>query len=211
MAFGGGGSSSSELTAHTHNESLAGDGGQLSQTLTDMNGVTLYSEITDNSAAVAANTAAIAVNTAAIAAGIVPTGSILMWSGAVATIPAGWNICDGTNGTVNLTNKFVRSGTSVGTTGGADTITLTGAQSGLVSHSHSSSVSDGGHTHTVLGGGSSGQPGFSQSSSYGGSGVSTTSSTTGIGVSVNSVSASDASSSHDNMPSYYELAYIQKV
>lgn len=68
MAFGGGSSGSAALTAHTHNETLAGDGGQLSQTLTDMNGVTLYSEITDNSAAVAANTANIATNTAAIAA-----------------------------------------------------------------------------------------------------------------------------------------------
>jgi len=68
MAFGGGSSGSAALTAHTHNQTLAGDGGQLSQTLTDMNGVTLYSEITDNSAAVAANTANIATNTAAIAA-----------------------------------------------------------------------------------------------------------------------------------------------
>jgi hypothetical protein len=66
MAFGGGSSGSAALTAHTHNQALAGDGGQLSQTLTDMNGVTLYSEITDNSAAVAANTANIATNTAAI-------------------------------------------------------------------------------------------------------------------------------------------------
>ena len=44
MAFGG--SQSSVTLPHTHNQSLAGDGGQLSQTLTDMNGVTLYSLIT---------------------------------------------------------------------------------------------------------------------------------------------------------------------
>tara|TARA_R110000787_G_scaffold7095_2_gene24469 strand:+ start:166 stop:1026 length:861 start_codon:yes stop_codon:yes gene_type:complete len=68
MAFGGGSSGSAALTAHTHNQALAGDGGQLSQTLTDMNGVVLYSEITDNSAAVAANTVNITANTAAIAA-----------------------------------------------------------------------------------------------------------------------------------------------
>ena len=45
MAFGGGSSGSAALTAHTHNQTLAGDGGQLSETLTDMNGVTLYSLI----------------------------------------------------------------------------------------------------------------------------------------------------------------------
>jgi hypothetical protein len=58
LGFGGGGVS--KLTAHTHNSGLAGDGGDLSETLTDMNGVALYSLITDNAAAVAANTAAIA-------------------------------------------------------------------------------------------------------------------------------------------------------
>mgnify|MGYP003627899590 CR=1 FL=1 len=66
--FSGGGSSSPETLAHTHNQALANDGGDLSETLTDMNGVPLYSLITDNSAAVAANTANIAINTAAIAA-----------------------------------------------------------------------------------------------------------------------------------------------
>lgn len=44
MSFGG--SSSSVTLPHTHNQALAGDGGQLSQALTDMNGVTLYSLIT---------------------------------------------------------------------------------------------------------------------------------------------------------------------
>tara|TARA_R110000824_G_scaffold393198_1_gene592049 strand:+ start:71 stop:700 length:630 start_codon:yes stop_codon:yes gene_type:complete len=209
MAFGGGGSSSSELTAHTHNESLAGDGGQLSQTLTDMNGVTLYSEITDNSAAVAANTAAIAVNTAAIAAiDLVPTGAIIMWSGSVVSIPAGWNICDGTNGTINLGNKFIRSGTSIGTTGGADTVTLTGAESGLKSHSHG--ISDPGHSHTFNGSGSQYSPyNYARMANDSNSSGSVNSATTGI--SVSSVAASDASSAHQNMPAYYELAYIQKI
>ena len=44
MSFGG--SSASVTLPHPHNQTLAGDGGQLSQTLTDMNGVTLYSLIT---------------------------------------------------------------------------------------------------------------------------------------------------------------------
>ena len=48
MAFGGGSSGSAALTAHTHNQTLAGDGGDLSETLTDMNGVSLFSLIEDN-------------------------------------------------------------------------------------------------------------------------------------------------------------------
>ena len=66
--FSGGGSSTPETLAHTHNQALANDGGDLSETLTDMNGVALYSLITDNSAAVAANTVNITTNAAAIAA-----------------------------------------------------------------------------------------------------------------------------------------------
>tara|TARA_R110002051_G_scaffold45707_1_gene92230 strand:- start:389 stop:1249 length:861 start_codon:yes stop_codon:yes gene_type:complete len=62
LAFGGGGSSTPETLAHTHSAVLSGDGGDLSETLTDMNGVPLYSLITDNSAAVAANTVNIATN-----------------------------------------------------------------------------------------------------------------------------------------------------
>ena len=84
MAFGGGGSTTPETLAHTHNQALAGDGGDLSETLTDMNGVALYSLITDNSAAVAVNTAAIA------AINPVPSGLIAVWEGSVASIPAGW-------------------------------------------------------------------------------------------------------------------------
>lgn len=64
MSFGG--NSSSFTLPHSHNNSLANDGGALSQTLTFMGGVTLYSLITDNTAAVAANTAAIATNATAI-------------------------------------------------------------------------------------------------------------------------------------------------
>jgi hypothetical protein len=39
--------------------------------------------------------------------GAVPVGAIILWSGAVSDIPERWQICDGTNGTPNLTAKFV--------------------------------------------------------------------------------------------------------
>lgn len=39
--------------------------------------------------------------------GILPSGIIVMWSGTIASIPANWYLCDGTNGTPNLTDRFV--------------------------------------------------------------------------------------------------------
>lgn len=32
---------------------------------------------------------------------------IVLWSGAIVDIPAGWALCDGNNGTPNLQDKFV--------------------------------------------------------------------------------------------------------
>ncbi len=38
-----------------------------------------------------------------------PAGGIIMWSGTIASIPAGWGLCDGSNGTPDLTDKFIIS------------------------------------------------------------------------------------------------------
>jgi hypothetical protein len=38
-----------------------------------------------------------------------PTGGIIMWSGTIASIPAGWSLCNGANGTPDLTDKFIVS------------------------------------------------------------------------------------------------------
>jgi hypothetical protein len=43
-----------------------------------------------------------------IVAGGLPLGAIVMWSGLLADIPAGWQLCDGTNGTPDLRSNFVR-------------------------------------------------------------------------------------------------------
>lgn len=48
-----------------------------------------------------------------------PAGVIVMWSGSAATIPAGWSLCDGTNGTPDLRNRFVFGATNAGGTGGS--------------------------------------------------------------------------------------------
>lgn len=36
-----------------------------------------------------------------------PSGVIMMWSGSVASIPSGWVLCDGTNGTPDLRDRFI--------------------------------------------------------------------------------------------------------
>jgi hypothetical protein len=38
---------------------------------------------------------------------VMPSGGIILWSGSIATIPSGWYLCDGANGTPNLTNRFI--------------------------------------------------------------------------------------------------------
>ena len=73
---------------------------------------------------------------------VLPTGLILMWSGAAAAIPSGWVICDGNNSTPNLTDKFIKSAAAAGATGGSATTgahTLSTAE--MPSHSHSGGAS----------------------------------------------------------------------
>lgn len=36
-----------------------------------------------------------------------PSGLISMWKGSIATIPSGWKLCDGNNGTPDLRDKFI--------------------------------------------------------------------------------------------------------
>jgi len=49
-------------------------------------------------------------------------GTIKMWGGSLANIPPGWALCDGTSNAagsgIDLTDKFIRAGTGIGTTGG---------------------------------------------------------------------------------------------
>ena len=54
-----------------------------------------------------------------------------MWSGALVDIPAGWAICDGTNGTPDLRNQFI--------IGAGDTY-APGATGGSITHAHSAAA-----------------------------------------------------------------------
>ena len=83
----------------------------------------------------------------------VPVGGILMWSGIVATIPSGYALCDGSNGTPDLRGKFIigaGGSYSPAATGGAATVTL--VEANLPAHTHTctgATAAGGGHTHTA--------------------------------------------------------------
>ena len=162
-----------------------------------------------------------------------PAGLISLWSGALNAIPTGWSLCDGSNGTPNLTDKFIMgagSGYEVGDTGGsADAIVPT--------HTHpiSTTVTDEGHFHYTAVNSPSGpniNPTLSAETynsyqGYGGSGGyneayslqglnneanvgKTNDVTTGITVET-TITATGVSTANANLPPYYALAYIMKL
>ncbi|MGQ0739150.1 MAG: hypothetical protein ACT4OJ_08845 [Bacteroidota bacterium] len=139
--------------------------------------------------------------------GLVPKGLISMWSGLIAEIPTGWALCDGANGTPNLSGRFIAGYdagdadyNAIGDTGGAKTVTLIANQQGKLNAR--AMVDDiGGGTASViarleLGGIEISRNGGSNQSSWG-----------------SSIQAplSDAAASHENRPPYYTLAYIIKL
>lgn len=80
----------------------------------------------------------------------VPAGGIIMWSGLITAIPAGWALCNGVNGTPDLRNKFIMGANGVtsnpGDGGGNNLLAL--SASNLPSHNHS--ASGGSHTHSMV-------------------------------------------------------------
>jgi len=67
----------------------------------------------------------------------IPNGIITMWSGDITNVPDGWTLCDGTDGTPDLRNRFIAGAGdeyTVGQTGGEKEHQLT--ESEMPSHSH---------------------------------------------------------------------------
>lgn len=142
----------------------------------------------------------------------VPSGVIMMWSGSNNSIPSGFVLCNGSNGTPDLRNRFIvgsGSSYSTGNTGGANSVTLSISQMPSHNHSASSSVSDPGHSHSFKGATGSSGSGTSSRDSVPET-QQTGSSTTGISVST-SIGNTGGNSSHENRPPYYALAYIMKT
>jgi hypothetical protein len=83
----------------------------------------------------------------------IPKGGIIMWSGDVASIPAGWALCDGANGTPDLRGRFIAGAGVAGSTGNFYTPGDNGDGLINISHTHSitpnslSTNADGIHQH----------------------------------------------------------------
>lgn len=142
---------------------------------------------------------------------LIPTGIICMWSGSA--VPSGWHLCDGTDGTPDLRNRFIVGAGStynIGNVGGSDSVVLTENQ--MPSHTHETKMKSGDSphwrttgTHSVLGTyGHSGNGGLAipkRSSSYDDQTYDFKIETTFVG----------SNEAHENRPPYYALAYIMKI
>ena len=167
---------------------------------------------------------------------LVPRGTITMWSGAVAEVPAGWALCDGAahaapNGdsvsVPDLRGRFVMgagSGANPGATGGS--ATHSHVYTAVPLHGHG--ISDPGHRHWV-----SAAPvddrNFSRTNEAGvqqhgvaadatshnnnytsSAGMNSNYATTGITVN-NAGTSSPSTNASSTLPPYYEIAYIMKL
>jgi len=156
----------------------------------------------------------------------IPSGIVVMWSGSSVSIPLGWLLCNGSNGTPDLRDRFVIGAGStynVGTTGGSKDATL-------ISHSHGASVTEDAHKHFISAihldnkdfGGTGrtnyqhhglvadGDPETSgQNDPNKAAGSYTSSVTTGVTVSINSQGSGNGINA--NLPPYYALCYIMKT
>lgn len=147
----------------------------------------------------------------------IPAGLISMWSGSIGSIPSGWYLCDGSNGTPNLTDRFVIGAGltyAVNGTGGVSTNTLVEANIPAHTHTATSVVTDPSHSHgSTIGSGFISNGGSEQLA--GGNNLNfgrpSTTATASTGITVATTNASVGSgSSFTNIPPYYALAFIQK-
>jgi hypothetical protein len=157
-------------------------------------------------------------------AGAFPTGGIIMWSGSIASVPSGWALCDGSNGTPDLRNRFVVGAGStyaVAATGGsADAI--------AVSHTHTASTSAAGnHQHYTFNGSfysgsdiaSNTYPAWADGAGDQQYNIKGTGSvpdrgltnTAGNHTHTVTVNSTGSSGTNANLPPYYALAYIMKL
>ena len=84
--------------------------------------------------------------------GAVPVGTIILWYGDAGSVPAGWAVCDGDNGTPDMRGRFpVGAGNKYapGDTGGAASVTLTADQ--MPGHSHGYELRDDGNRDAASG------------------------------------------------------------
>ena len=151
-----------------------------------------------------ATTAFVTTAIAAATAALIPAGMIMIWSGSVGSVPSGWVLCNGSNSTPDLRDKFVvGAGNSyaVGGTGGS-------ANAIVVSHTHTATVTDPGHSHSYTISDYNCNQNSGQTQAGAALSGTTGSNTTGISV---GISTTGSSGNNANLPPYYALCYIMKT
>jgi len=151
---------------------------------------------------------------------LVPVGGIIMWTGT--EIPTGYQLCNGSNGTPDLRNKFIVAAdslTKTGTTSQSGTSPYDpgdvggSANATLVSHNHTatSSVTDPGHSHPYI----SSRLGAARNDSSLDDYIYQEAATTGpsfTGITVaTSISVEGSVATDKNLPPYYALAFIMRT
>lgn len=142
---------------------------------------------------------------------VVPIGTISPYAGVIADIPEGWFICDGANGTVNLTATFVYGiATEVGSGdkgGNKDSVTI--------SHFHTATFTGNAlaaHAHANWAGGAGAGSGSGGSSAFGicgngAGGINPAQLPTG-----SVTTTADGNDGTDrNLPSFAKLLFIQRI
>jgi hypothetical protein len=139
----------------------------------------------------------------------IPAGVITLWSGSIISVPTGWALCNGGNGTPDLRDRFIVGAGSiyaVNAVGGS-------ANAIVVDHTHTANsvVSDPGHSHgyTSPASTTSDATGFDTEIATTAA-ANTATATTGITVAT-TVNSTGSSATNANLPPYYALAYIMKL
>lgn len=138
--------------------------------------------------------------------GTVPVGGIIMWSGS--SVPSGWALCNGSNGTPDLRNRFVMGGvlSSRGQTGGANSKTL--ELKNIPAHRHWYTGDDNlGQAHDSAYGSST----WSESVVVGGYDASSSDSGNARVWKTSEQIADQKGQPFDNRPAYYVLAFIMRT
>ena len=136
----------------------------------------------------------------------IPAGIISIWYGSIGSVPTGWYLCDGSNGTPDLRDRFIigaGSTYSVGSTGGSTTRTLTTSE--MPSHTHAATVTDPGHNHSITATTFGGASGGAILVPFG----STTTGTSTTGITVSNA-ATGSGTAFNILNPYYALAYVMK-
>ena len=141
--------------------------------------------------------------------GTIPVGGIIMWSGAIATIPSGWALCNGSNGTPDLRNTFV-IGAHSDSSGAKTTVTGSATQSGgdkdavLIAHKHDIEVL------TDAGGGSPNGT-VDQNPTAGRATQQSPNSISLTGIDASGSASTTQTGTNANLPPYFALAYIMRT